>query len=205
MTAGPGGDVRASPPQSRAKGVGSRMRPRSPAHPARSAAHHRPRRQGPEFNHVVVLDRGWNRVGRNEDQDCPRRAALSGHGPLTPNPGPHCRPPDNATSSTRCGHPRSDPRPTLVGLRTPGAELKRRYQRLPLREVLLSFSGYRSLGTQSIGPSPISLPATCYKCDWVPNPTKLGIHHTLRQARGGSKRLFRVTQTEAHAERTLQV
>ena len=31
------------------------------------------RAKGLEFDHVVVLDRGWNRVGRGEDVDAPRR------------------------------------------------------------------------------------------------------------------------------------
>ena len=37
-------------------------------------------------------------------------------------------------------------RPTPVELPTAGAELKRRYQRLTLRDVFLSFSGYRPPG-----------------------------------------------------------
>ena len=31
------------------------------------------RAKGLEFDHVVVLDGGWNRVGRGEDTDSPRR------------------------------------------------------------------------------------------------------------------------------------
>ena len=31
------------------------------------------RAKGLEFDHVVVLDGGWNRVGQSEDRDAPRR------------------------------------------------------------------------------------------------------------------------------------
>jgi len=41
------------------------------------------RAKGLEFNHVAVLDGGWDRVGQDEDRDAPRRlyyVAMTGRG-----------------------------------------------------------------------------------------------------------------------------
>ncbi len=101
------------------------------------------RAKGLEFDHVVVLDGAWDRVGSNEDQDAPRRLyyvamtrarqTLS----LMRLPGPH----------PFLGPLRDNPsvlhRPGLVGLPTAPPELERRYRRLSLRDTFLSFAGYR--------------------------------------------------------------
>ena len=101
------------------------------------------RAKGLEFDHVVVLDGGWDRVGHGEELDAPRRlyyvAMTRARETLTLArfPGPH-RLQDaltNASSVLR--------RQESVKLPPPAPELSRRYRRLSLREVFLSFSGYR--------------------------------------------------------------
>ena len=101
------------------------------------------RAKGLEFAHVVVLDGGWDRTGRDEDSDAPRRlyyvamtrarqtlalARLSGVQPFQ--------------------HTLSDlssvqQRTPLANLPPPRPELARGYRRLSLRDVFLSFAGYR--------------------------------------------------------------
>ncbi len=100
------------------------------------------RAKGLEFDHVVVLDGGWNRFGRGEDADAPRRlyyvamtrarqtltlARFAGHHPLQD------ALPD--TSSVLRRAPVDRPPPVQ--------ELSRRYRRLKLSDVVLSFAGYR--------------------------------------------------------------
>ena len=104
------------------------------------------RAKGLEFDHVVVLDGSWDRVGRGEDVDAPRRlyyvamtrarrtltlASISGAHPLQ----------EVLTDSTAvlC-------RQTPVAVPPPAPELARRYRRLTLRDVFLSFAGYRRPG-----------------------------------------------------------
>ena len=100
------------------------------------------RAKGLEFDNVVVLDGGWNRVRGGEDSDSPRRlyyvAMTRARQTLT---------------LTRL----SGPQPVLdvlmdepsVLLRNGPAqpsstpELSRRYRRLGLRDVFLSYAGYR--------------------------------------------------------------
>ena len=104
------------------------------------------RAKGLEFDHVVVLDGGWDRVGRGEDVDATRRlyyvamtrarqtltlASFHGSHPFH----------DVLRDSSSVLH-RRDP----VKLPTPAPELNRRYQRLSLRDVFLSFAGYRHRG-----------------------------------------------------------
>ena len=101
------------------------------------------RAKGLEFDHVVVLDGGWDRIGRDEDGDAPRRlyyvamtrarqtlalARLSGVHPFQ--------------------HTLSDlssvqQRKPLANLPPPRPELARSYRRLSLRDIFLSFAGYR--------------------------------------------------------------
>ena len=101
------------------------------------------RAKGLEFDHVMVLDGGWDRPGRGEDADAPRRlyyvamtrarktlalARLSGGNPkldaLESVPSTLCREDD-------IEFPEAPP------------ELAHRYRRLSLRDVFLSFAGYR--------------------------------------------------------------
>ncbi len=101
------------------------------------------RAKGLEFDHVVVLDGGWERVGRGEDADAPRRlyyvamtrarqtlalACLSGTHPF-----------QNIVSEL----PSAQQRAPLANLPPARPELARHYRRLSLRDVFLSFAGYR--------------------------------------------------------------
>ena len=101
------------------------------------------RAKGLEFDHVVILDGGWHTAGRGEDADAPRRlyyvAMTRARKTLT---------------LARCG----DSNPFLGLLRShhsvllrqepdriPAApvEMMQAYHRLSLRDVQLSFAGYR--------------------------------------------------------------
>jgi ATP-dependent DNA helicase RecQ len=103
------------------------------------------RAKGLEFEHVVVLDGGWDRVGRGEDADAPRRLyyvamtrARQTLG-LARFPGSHPLQdalPDSPSILHRA--------PIEVPRAAP--ELTRRYRRLSLRDVFLSFAGYRPSG-----------------------------------------------------------
>ena len=100
------------------------------------------RAKGLEFDHVVVLDGGWNRVGHGEDIDAPRRlyyvAMTRAMQTLTLArlPWPHpfhdlLRESSSVLSRSPVELPRAAP------------ELSRRYRRLGLRDVFLSFAGYQ--------------------------------------------------------------
>ena len=101
------------------------------------------RAKGLEFDHVIVLDGGWDRKGRGEDADAPRRlyyvamtrarktlalTRLSGVNPM-----------HDALQVVPSALRRDD------AMEFPEAppELDRRYTRLSLRHVFLSFAGYR--------------------------------------------------------------
>ena len=103
------------------------------------------RAKGLEFDHVVVLDGGWDRVNRNEDPDAPRRlyyvAMTRARQTLALSrlPGPH--PFQDAlrdNPSVQWRDPMTLPPPT--------PELARRHHRLTLSDVYLSFAGYKPPG-----------------------------------------------------------
>ena len=104
------------------------------------------RAKGLEFDHVVVLDGGWERVGSDEDPDAPRRlyyVAMTRARQtlaLTRLPGRHIVQDalPNISSVLRRDAPANLPpaRP----------ELSRRYRRLSLRDVFLGFAGYKPSG-----------------------------------------------------------
>ena len=104
------------------------------------------RAKGLEFDHVVVLDGAWGRVGLKEDSDSPRRlyyvAMTRARMTLTlvQFPGPH---PflDSLRDIPSVLHRDG---PAQLPLAAP--ELARRYRRLSLRDVFLSFAGYRPKG-----------------------------------------------------------
>ena len=104
------------------------------------------RAKGLEFDHVIVLDGGWNRLGRGEDLDSPRRlyyvAMTRARQTLTLArfPGPH--PLQDALMNASSVLQRHE----QVNLPAPAPELARRYRRLSLRDVFLSFAGYRASG-----------------------------------------------------------
>ena len=96
--------------------------------------------KGLEFDHVVVLDGDWNRVGRDEDADAPRRlyyvamtrarrtlALTRLAGPNLPQDAVHTAP------SVLLREP--------LNLPPPAPELTRGYRRLSLRDVFLSYAG----------------------------------------------------------------
>ncbi len=101
------------------------------------------RAKGLEFDHVVVLDGAWGRVDSGEDRDAPRRLyyvamtrarqTLS----LLQFPGPH--PFQDALKDS----PAVTCRRTPVKSPSSAPELARRYRRLSLSDVFLSFAGYR--------------------------------------------------------------
>ena len=103
------------------------------------------RAKGLEFDHVVVLDGGWDRVSRGEDPDAPRRlyyVAMTRARQtlaLARLPAPH--PFQDAlrdNPSVQWREPTTLPPPT--------PELARRYRRLTLSDVNLGFAGRRPLG-----------------------------------------------------------
>ena len=101
------------------------------------------RAKGLEFDHVVVLDGGWDRVGRGEDPDAPRRlyyvAMTRARQTLTLArlPGPHRL--QDALKDAPFVLNRQPP----ATLPAAAPELARLYRRLSLRDVFLSFAGYR--------------------------------------------------------------
>ena len=103
------------------------------------------RAKGLEFDHVVVLDGGWDRVNRNEDPDAPRRlyyVAMTRARQtlaLTRLPGPH---PFQDTLGDNPSVRWRDP----ISLPPPTPDLARRYRRLTLRDVYLGFAGRKPPG-----------------------------------------------------------
>ena len=101
------------------------------------------RAKGLEFDHVVVLDGGWDRIGRGEDRDAPRRlhyvAMTRAKRSLTVadvdrgNPFRH----------TLLNSPSVLVRSEKENIPPAPAELVRQYRRLKLSEVFLGFAGYR--------------------------------------------------------------
>ena len=98
------------------------------------------RAKGLEFDHVVVLDGGWDRVGRGEDSDAPRRlyyvAMTRARQTLALARLPGAHPFQDALR----GNPSVQWRDP-VALPPPTSDLARRYRRLALRDVYLSFAG----------------------------------------------------------------
>ena len=102
--------------------------------------------KGLEFDHVVVLDGNWQSVSRGEDRDAPRRlyyVAMTRARKtlaLARMPAPH--PFQDALKDL----PGVLRRAEHLGLSPPPSELFRSYRRLSLRDVFLSFAGYRNRG-----------------------------------------------------------
>ena len=105
------------------------------------------RAKGLEFDHVVVLDGAWDRIGDDEDRDSPRRlyyvAMTRARQTLTLMRSPGRHPFQDALQSG----PPVLRRPASVGLPAPATELNRSYRRLSLRDVFLSFAGYKPTGS----------------------------------------------------------
>lgn len=104
------------------------------------------RAQGLEFDQAVVLDGGWNRVGRAEDADAPRRlyyvTMTRSRQTLTSDRLPGTNPFPAALRDVPAVLQRDAPidvPPTLL-------ETFRRYRRPSLRNVFLGFAGYQDPG-----------------------------------------------------------
>ena len=101
------------------------------------------RAKGLEFDHVVVLDGGWDRVGRDEDADALRRpyyvVMTRARQTLTLArfPGPH------RLQDALLDNPSVPQRQEPIHLPPAQPELDRRFRRLGLRDVFLSFAGYQ--------------------------------------------------------------
>ena len=102
------------------------------------------RAKGLEFDHVVVLDGGWERVGQTEDEDASRRlyyvAMTRARETLTLAQLPARNPILDSVRNSPSVLWREEP----AKFPSPPPELARRYRRLSLRDVFLSFAGYRS-------------------------------------------------------------
>ncbi|MXZ19534.1 MAG: RecQ family ATP-dependent DNA helicase [Caldilineaceae bacterium SB0665_bin_25] len=101
------------------------------------------RAKGLEFDHVVVLDGGWNRPSLGEDADAPRRlyyvAMSRARQTLTLARFPGAHPFQDILRNGPSVLHRQAP----AKLPPPAPELARRYKQLSLRDVFLSYAGYR--------------------------------------------------------------
>ncbi|MCC6472848.1 MAG: ATP-dependent helicase, partial [Burkholderiales bacterium] len=103
------------------------------------------RAKGLEFEHVAVLDGGWERAGRDEDADAPRRlyyvAMTRARSTLT-----LAR--LSAGNALLDGLPESPAilRRAAVALPGPGPELARRYRLLTLADIDLGYAGRQARG-----------------------------------------------------------
>ena len=104
------------------------------------------RAKGLEFDHVVVLDGGWNRIDRGEDADAPRRlyyvAMTRARHTLTLARFPGAHPLQDALR----GNPSVIRRRKPDNLPPASPELERRFKRLNLGDVFLNFAGLRRSG-----------------------------------------------------------
>ena len=102
------------------------------------------RAKGLEFDHVVVLDGEWDRIGRNEDKDAQRRlyyvAMTRARNTLTL---ARLSPQFNPFLLALHDSPAVLERDAPTDLPPVRSELERRYQQPGLRGVFLSFTGYR--------------------------------------------------------------
>ena len=99
--------------------------------------------KGLEFDHVIVLDGGWDRLGTGEDQDAQRRlyyvAMTRAKKTLalcrfpTPQPLQNGLPEDSTIFRNNAAH---------TSMPTP-PELRRRYVKPGMKSIFLSFSGYK--------------------------------------------------------------
>ena len=98
------------------------------------------RAKGLEFDHVVVLDGGWNSVGRGEDADAPRRLYYVAMTRARQTLALTCFERPHSLQTMLHAHPSVLHRPP-VALPPYPPEMTARYQRLSLRDVDLSFAG----------------------------------------------------------------
>ena len=104
------------------------------------------RAKGMEFDHVVVLDGGWDRVGRGEDADAPRRLYYVAMTRARQTLALACFPGWHPLQDALRGSPSVLRRRAPLKLPAAAPELQRHYRRFSLRDVFLSFPGYKGLG-----------------------------------------------------------
>ncbi|MYC93535.1 MAG: RecQ family ATP-dependent DNA helicase [Caldilineaceae bacterium SB0661_bin_32] len=101
------------------------------------------RAKGLEFDHVIVLDGGWNRPSSGEDADAPRRlyyvAMSRARQTLTLARFPGAHPFQDVLRNSPSVLRRQAP----AKLPPAAPELAQRYKQLSLRDVFLSYAGYR--------------------------------------------------------------
>ncbi len=102
-----------------------------------STAH---RAKGLEFDHVIVLDGGWDRIGRDEDPDAPRRLYYVSMTRARQTLALARLAEPNSIQETLRGNPSVLWREPIE-LPVPAPELHRRYRQLTLGDVYLSFAG----------------------------------------------------------------
>jgi len=134
------------------------------------------RAKGLEFDHVAVLDGGWDQVGREEDPDAPRRLYYVA---MTRARHTLC------LARLDAGHSLLDALPKTPAIRwrteavfsQPSAALLRRYQRMRLTDVDLGFAGrsekgapiHRAIAALGAG-SPLAL--RCERERWLLKDSK---------------------------------
>ncbi len=101
------------------------------------------RAKGLEFAHVVVLDGGWERVSRGEDADAPRRLYYVAMTRARQTLALACLPGPHPFQDSLSNLPSVQYRRPLVDFPPARPELARSYRRLSLRDIFLSFAGYR--------------------------------------------------------------
>ena len=98
------------------------------------------RAMGLEFDHVIVLDGGWDRVGRDEDTDAPRRLYYVSKTRARQTLALSCLGEPNLIQNALRDCPAVVWREPFE-LPSQALELRRRYRQLNLRDVFLSFAG----------------------------------------------------------------
>ena len=101
------------------------------------------RAKGLEFAHVVVLDGGWEHVSRGEDADAPRRLYYVAMTRARQTLALACLPGPHPFQDSLSDLPSVQYRRPLVDFPPAKPELARSYRRLSLRDIFLSFAGYR--------------------------------------------------------------
>ena len=124
--------------------VAGRVGTRRPSPATRSSTTNRHRAKGLEFDHLVVLDGSWDRIGHEEDRDAPRRlyyvSMTRARQTLTLARFPRSNRLQNAvTNSASVVH-----REATVKLPSPAPELHLRHKRLSLRDVVLRLCGVQT-------------------------------------------------------------
>ena len=103
------------------------------------------RAKGLEFDHVVVLDGGWNSLSRGEDPDAPRRLYYVAMTRARQTLALTCFERPHALQAILRDRPSVLHR-SPVALPPPTPEMTTRYQRLSLRDVDLGFAGRQPAG-----------------------------------------------------------